>query len=144
MWLDLAKDFRNLPFRTRLGDLVERDEVELLVPEVVREEFARNRARVLASARRAREKSSSMPATRCASSATKNERPWRCASWMTLPIVLPLTARPRTNPCSSSRSCLRGRSRSSRASSRVSAPPTGALTGGRRSMAARTARRMPS
>lgn len=51
MWLDLAKDFRNLPFRTRLGDLVERDEVELLVPEVVREEFARNRARVLASAK---------------------------------------------------------------------------------------------
>lgn len=51
VWLDLAKDYRNLPLLTLLGDLVERDEAELLVPEVVREEFARNRARVLASAK---------------------------------------------------------------------------------------------
>ncbi len=29
VWLDLAKDYRNLPLLTRLGDLVERDEVEL-------------------------------------------------------------------------------------------------------------------
>jgi len=51
VWLDLAKDYRNLPLLTLLGDLVDRDEIELLVPEVVREEFARNRARVLASAK---------------------------------------------------------------------------------------------
>ena len=51
VWLDLAKDYRNLPLLSLLDDLAERAEIELLVPEVVRDEFARNRARVLASAK---------------------------------------------------------------------------------------------
>lgn len=51
VWLDLAKDYRNLPLLSLLDDLVARAEIELLVPEVVRDEFARNRARVLASAK---------------------------------------------------------------------------------------------
>ncbi|UXN75800.1 hypothetical protein N8D56_26565 (plasmid) [Devosia sp. A8/3-2] len=38
VWLDLAKDYRNLPLLTLLGDPVDRDEIELLVPEVVHEE----------------------------------------------------------------------------------------------------------
>lgn len=51
VWLDLAKDYRNLPLLSLLDDLVERGDIDLLVPEVVRDEFARNRARVLASAK---------------------------------------------------------------------------------------------
>ena len=51
VWLDLAKDYRNLALLTILGELVDRGDVELLVPDVVLDEFQRNRNRVLKSAK---------------------------------------------------------------------------------------------
>lgn len=51
IWLDLAKDYRNLPLLSMLDELVQRQDVELLVPDVVQDEFQRNRDRVLASAK---------------------------------------------------------------------------------------------
>jgi len=51
VWLDLAKDYRNLPLLSILDDLVDQSEVELLVPDIVIDEFNRNKARVLAAAK---------------------------------------------------------------------------------------------
>lgn len=46
VWLDLAKDPKNLPLVKVLQTLVERGDVALIVPRVVLDEFARNKARV--------------------------------------------------------------------------------------------------
>jgi hypothetical protein len=52
VWLDLAKDYRQQPVITALQDLMVAGEVDLLVPEIVLEEFARNKDRVIADAQR--------------------------------------------------------------------------------------------
>ncbi|MGO7965088.1 PIN domain-containing protein [Rhizobium ruizarguesonis] len=53
VWLDLAKDYRNQPVIAALEYLLEDDEdFGLVVPEVVLEEFARNKDRVAADAKR--------------------------------------------------------------------------------------------
>ncbi|MGE0769427.1 MAG: PIN domain-containing protein [Hyphomicrobiaceae bacterium] len=46
VWLDIAKDYRQKTLISALEELVRIGEVELIVPQVVREEFARNKARV--------------------------------------------------------------------------------------------------
>lgn len=46
VWLDLAKDHKSGPLLEVLETLVKRGDVELLVPRVVLDEFARNKARV--------------------------------------------------------------------------------------------------
>lgn len=52
VWLDLAKDYRQQPVIGALEDLVKAREIELLVPEVVIDEFDRNKARVIEETRR--------------------------------------------------------------------------------------------
>ncbi|MHA6685346.1 PIN domain-containing protein [Mesorhizobium sp. A556] len=52
VWLDLAKDYRQQPVITALQDLIVMGEIDLLVPEIVIEEFERNKARVAADAQR--------------------------------------------------------------------------------------------
>ena len=51
VWLDLAKDPRHLPLLDALFAMIEADEVELILPQIVLDEFARNRDRVMASSR---------------------------------------------------------------------------------------------
>lgn len=46
VWLDLAKDHKSAPLLDALATLVKRGEVQLLVPRVVVDEFARNKARI--------------------------------------------------------------------------------------------------
>lgn len=48
VWLDIAKDYRQRPTLDVLEDLLERGEVRLAVPQIVLDEFARNKARVIA------------------------------------------------------------------------------------------------
>lgn len=52
VWLDLAKDQREAPVIGALEALMDAGEVELIVPQVVVDEFRRNRDRVIADARR--------------------------------------------------------------------------------------------
>jgi hypothetical protein len=52
VWLDLAKDYRQQPVINALEDLVESGELELLVPQVLLDEFARNKDRVAVDAAR--------------------------------------------------------------------------------------------
>lgn len=52
VWLDLAKDYREQPVVSALEDLVEGGDVELIVPQLVLDEFDRNKARVIDDARR--------------------------------------------------------------------------------------------
>lgn len=51
VWLDLTKDPHHLPLLDALFAMVEADEVELILPQLVLDEFARNRDRVVASSR---------------------------------------------------------------------------------------------
>lgn len=51
VWLDLAKDPRHLPLLDALFAMIQGDEVELILPQIVLDEFARNRDRVMASMR---------------------------------------------------------------------------------------------
>ncbi|APH72886.1 PIN domain-containing protein [Aquibium oceanicum] len=51
VWLDLTKDLRHLPILDALAALNEAGEVELILPEIILDEFARNRDRVMASSR---------------------------------------------------------------------------------------------
>lgn len=51
VWLDLAKDPRHLPLLDALFAMTEASEVELVLPQIILEEFARNRDRVMASSR---------------------------------------------------------------------------------------------
>ncbi|MFD2054207.1 PIN domain-containing protein [Mesorhizobium calcicola] len=52
VWLDVAKDWRQQPVLGALRELVREGEIMLVVPDVVRDEFARNKDRVAADARR--------------------------------------------------------------------------------------------
>lgn len=51
VWLDLTKDPRHLPLLDALAAMSEANEVVLVVPQIVIDEFARNRDRVMASSR---------------------------------------------------------------------------------------------
>lgn len=51
VWLDVAKDPRHLPLLDALFAMTEVDEVDLILPQVILDEFARNRDRVMASSR---------------------------------------------------------------------------------------------
>jgi hypothetical protein len=51
VWLDLAKDPRHLPLLDALFAMTEANEVRLIVPQIIFDEFARNRDRVMASSR---------------------------------------------------------------------------------------------
>lgn len=51
VWLDLTKDPRHLPLLDALSAMSEADEVVLVVPQIVIDEFARNRDRVMAASR---------------------------------------------------------------------------------------------
>ena len=50
VWLDLAKDYRNLRLIEILDELVTRGDVSLIVPEILLDEYHRNKERVLAAA----------------------------------------------------------------------------------------------
>lgn len=47
VWLDLAGNFANEPLLSALESLCKRDAIKLIVPSVVREEFARNKERIV-------------------------------------------------------------------------------------------------
>lgn len=47
VWLDLAKDPRQLPILTCLESLIEQGQVALIVPQTVVDEFARNKERIV-------------------------------------------------------------------------------------------------
>ena len=46
VWLDIAKDYRQKTLLSALEELVRIGDVELIVPQVVRDEFTRNKARI--------------------------------------------------------------------------------------------------
>ncbi|MER8581067.1 PIN domain-containing protein [Mesorhizobium sp. M1423] len=52
VWLDIAKDYRNQPIIAALEDILNHGDFELIVPEIVLDEFARNKDRVAADAKR--------------------------------------------------------------------------------------------
>ena len=52
VWLDLAKDYRQEPVISALEDLIKVREIELIVPEIVLDEFERNKTRVIEETRR--------------------------------------------------------------------------------------------
>ncbi|RUM18559.1 hypothetical protein EFD56_13910 [Rhizobium phaseoli] len=52
VWLDLAKDYRSQPIIAALEDVLGHEDFELIVPQVVLDEFARNKDRVAADAKR--------------------------------------------------------------------------------------------
>lgn len=51
VWLDLAKDPRHLPILDALFAMTEAGKVELILPQLILDEFVRNRDRVMASSR---------------------------------------------------------------------------------------------
>ncbi|OWZ92278.1 hypothetical protein B9J07_17540 [Sinorhizobium sp. LM21] len=51
VWLDLTKDPRHLPLLDALVAMTEANEVELILPQIILDEFDRNRERVIASSR---------------------------------------------------------------------------------------------
>jgi hypothetical protein len=52
VWLDLAKDYRQQPVIAVLEDLVAAGEIEHIVPQILLDEFARNKERVAIDATR--------------------------------------------------------------------------------------------
>lgn len=52
VWLDLSKDYRSQPLINALEDLVAANEIRLIVPQIVVDEFLRNKSRVIAEAQR--------------------------------------------------------------------------------------------
>ena len=52
VWLDLAKDYRMSPVLTAIEDLVHTGAIELIMPQIVLDEFARNRDRVVEDSKR--------------------------------------------------------------------------------------------
>ena len=52
LWLDLASDYRLTPVLTAIEQLILADKIELLMPEIVLDEFARHRERVAEQRRR--------------------------------------------------------------------------------------------
>jgi hypothetical protein len=51
VWLDLAKDHRQLPLLEALFAMNESDDVALILPQIILDEFSRNRDRVMAASR---------------------------------------------------------------------------------------------
>ena len=52
VWLDLAKDYRQQPVIYALEDLVKNGDLELIVPQIILDEFERNKSRVMEETRR--------------------------------------------------------------------------------------------
>jgi hypothetical protein len=52
VWLDLARDYREQPVIAALEDLVQAGTVNLILPQIVFDEFERNKARVAEETRR--------------------------------------------------------------------------------------------
>ena len=52
VWLDLAKDYRQEPVIRALEDLIRARDIELIVPQIVLNEFERNKVRVIEETRR--------------------------------------------------------------------------------------------
>ena len=52
VWLDFAKDYREQPVLNALEDLITVGQIKLVVPQVVLDEFVRNKSRVIEDARR--------------------------------------------------------------------------------------------
>ena len=52
VWLDLAKDYRLSAVLTAIEDLIDARTIELIMPQIVLDEFARNRDRVVEQSRR--------------------------------------------------------------------------------------------
>lgn len=52
VWLDLAKDYRQLPILEAVAALSETDNLELILPSIVVDEFGRNKERVIAESKR--------------------------------------------------------------------------------------------
>lgn len=48
IWLDLARNYRSAPLVRALYEMCENAQLEIIVPDIVREEFERNKGRVLA------------------------------------------------------------------------------------------------
>lgn len=51
VWLDFTKDSRHLPLLDALSRMTETGEVKLILPQIIIDEFARNRDRVMAASR---------------------------------------------------------------------------------------------
>ncbi|CAB3735571.1 PIN domain-containing protein [Paraburkholderia rhynchosiae] len=47
VWLDLGKDYREQPVIAAVEDLVSSGDFELIVPQLVLDEFDRNKARII-------------------------------------------------------------------------------------------------
>jgi hypothetical protein len=47
VWLDLAKDYQRQPILTALEELVRQGSVQLILPRIIMDEFARNKARMI-------------------------------------------------------------------------------------------------
>src|SRR5690348_15619478 len=52
VWLDLAKDYRQLPILDALSAMSEAGELALILPRIVVDEFERNKERVIAESKR--------------------------------------------------------------------------------------------
>ncbi len=52
VWLDLAKDHREQPVIGAVEDLIKREQIELVVPRLIQDEFDRNKLRVLKESQR--------------------------------------------------------------------------------------------
>jgi predicted nucleic acid-binding protein len=52
VWIDLAKDYREQPVLNALEDLISTRQIKLIVPQIVIDEFSRNKARIIEEARR--------------------------------------------------------------------------------------------
>ena len=52
VWLDLAKDYRQLPILDALSAMSKADELTLILPRIVVDEFERNKERVIAESKR--------------------------------------------------------------------------------------------
>ena len=52
VWLDLAKDYRMSAVLTAVEDLIDAGNIELIMPQIVMDEFARNRDKVIEQSRR--------------------------------------------------------------------------------------------
>lgn len=47
VWLDLAKDYQQQQILTALEELIQQREIELILPRIIVDEFARNKARII-------------------------------------------------------------------------------------------------
>ena len=52
IWLNLAKDYPMAPVLTAIEDLINAKAIELIMPQVVLDEFARNRDRLVEDSKR--------------------------------------------------------------------------------------------